>query len=130
MTPEPPLLCLCLYSFPFSRGEKPKPLKKSSKGLPLKKSSPYRSQGLMVMVFSVVMLTTAGWTFLATSTKALPRDLGVVNFSFSSLALVRELARSLFIQKKRPKRRPAKARPKPKPFAIFLYMVSSLNVED
>src|SRR4030042_6610639 len=127
MTPDPPLLCFCRNSFPLSRGD-PKPLKKSSKGLPLKKSSPNLSQGLMVIVFSVVTLTTAGWTFLATSTKALPRDFAVVIFSLSSLVVVRELARSLFIQKKRPKRRATKARPIPKLLAIFLTIVCSLKL--
>src|SRR5512139_1652433 len=123
MTPDPPLLCLCRYSFPFSRGEKPKPLKKSSKGLPLKKSSPYRSQGLIVIVFSVVTFTTEGWTFLATSTKAWPRDLAVVNLSF----LGSESALSLPIQKKRPNKRKMEERPKTNPFVILLPMVHSLK---
>src|SRR4030042_6688206 len=95
MTPDPPFLCL--YTLSSSRGGEPKPLKKSSKGLPLKKSPPNRSQGLVVTVFSVVMLTTEGWTSFATSTKAWPKDLIVV----SSSCLGNELARSLFMKKKK-----------------------------
>src|SRR4030066_2511561 len=82
----------------------------------------------MVMVFSVVILTPAVCTFLATSTKALPRDFAVVIFPLSSLVLLRELARSLLIQKKRPKRRTTKARPIPKLLAIFLTIVCSLKL--
>src|SRR4030042_6080757 len=122
MTPDPPLLCFCRNSFPLSRGD-PKPLKKSSKGLPLKKSSPNLSQGFMVIVFSVVTLTTAGWTFLATSTKAWPRDLAVVNLS----VLGSELARLLSIQKKRPNSRARKASPKTDRLIIFLYIAHSLK---
>jgi hypothetical protein len=78
----------------------------------------------MVIVFSVVTLTTAGWTFLATSTKAWPRDLAVVNLSL----LGSELARLLSIQKKRPKRRARKATPKTDRLTIFLYIVRSFKV--
>src|SRR3990172_7039355 len=121
MTPDPPLLCLCRNSFPLSRGGPPNPLKKSSKGLPLKKSSPYLSQGFMVTVFSVVTLTTEGCTFLATSTKAWPRDLAVVSLSF----FVRESARSLLLmQKKRPERKKRKEKPI---ITVFLDISDSLK---
>src|SRR4030066_1465041 len=120
MTPDPPLLCLCRYSFPFSRGP-PNPRKNSSKGLPLKKSSPNLSHGLIVIVFSVVILTTEGWTFFATSTNACPRDLAVVNLSF----LGSELALSLSIQKKRPDRRTVNESPKINLLTVFLLIAYS-----
>src|SRR4030043_338262 len=122
MTPDPPLLCLCRYSFPFSRGS-PNPRKNSSKGLPLKKSSPNLSHGLIVIVFSVVILTTEGWTFFATSTNACPRDLAVVNLSF----LGSELALSLYTQKKRPKRRTMRERLKINPLVVLTRMVFSFE---
>jgi hypothetical protein len=52
-------------------------LKKSSKGVPLKKSSPKPSVDGPVTVLSDRIETTEGWTFLATSTNALPKSLAV-----------------------------------------------------
>jgi hypothetical protein len=53
-------------------------LKKSSKGVPLKKSFPKLSPGEIVTVLSERMDTTEGRTFFDTSTKAKPRSLAVL----------------------------------------------------
>jgi len=109
ITPEPPLLCFLPIFFSFPRGEKPNPLKNSSKGLPLKKSSPNLSQGFIVTVFSVVILTTAGLNLSCNFHKGLAEGSSgdqLVFFSlFSPFVLVSELALSLSIQKKSPKSR-------------------------
>src|SRR4030042_1800589 len=70
MTPEPSPIC-----FRFEGGP-PCPLKKSSKGVPLKKSSP--TPGPIVTVRSDRMETTEGFTLFATSTKPFLQSFAVV----------------------------------------------------